>query len=435
MASSARIDGSVVLPGAGDIVTVFSRGWAVDHDFGADPDRVVGSGQPRRISSLGWPAPFDRDLDGVLAGQGAYADFVYVFAGGKYLRLRADTLTPDGEPRDIAGPWSLPASWTHIDAVFTGGGVKSGFAYFFRGNEYQRYDWLRDAVSYPAPRPIAPHWHVDDPLLAGDFDGAITGRGAWHTKVWLFKRVKATVDDHGALVPAGGHVVSAPRYLRYDFNSETVDFVESVPADAVTNWKGLLPLVDSGEAVDEAVAWLNASIAALDAGIPTPALTTAFGHHIMTTSPDAASLVTFVTRLTAARVILEAIPARFAWAVIDEFPAHTYPPPNTRTEVGDLFSTRNGPHARSASLIHEAVHATLFDTIGTSRVDVPEWSGATINGHDWSPAVDPTTHIQLPAYHTISTADALENPSSYAAFAVEIGTGADARYGAGRPQE
>jgi hypothetical protein len=75
-------------------------------------------------------------------------------------------------------------------------------------------------------------------------------------------------------------------------------------------------------------------------------------------------------------------------------------------------------------LIHEAVHFTF----GTN-VDVPEWSGQTVNGTFFS--APPGT----PVYSSISTADAMVNPSSYAAFAQEVHFGVDTRFGDARRHE
>jgi hypothetical protein len=65
MASSVRIDGS--LPDPGDNSSkglVLSGGWAVEYDWGLD--RATTRNQPKRLSTTGFPAPFDSDLEGVL---------------------------------------------------------------------------------------------------------------------------------------------------------------------------------------------------------------------------------------------------------------------------------------------------------------------------------------------------------------------------------
>lgn len=134
MASSARVDGS--LPNAGDSSTrglVFSGGWGVDYEFAGEPP--ARANQPKRLSAFGFPAPFDRDLEGALRGRGAFSTFLYLFKNGRYLRLVASTMTPDGPDAATAPAWGLPATWTSFDAVLPGRGTKINFCYFIRGAE------------------------------------------------------------------------------------------------------------------------------------------------------------------------------------------------------------------------------------------------------------------------------------------------------------
>ena len=107
---------------------------------------------------------------------------------------------------------------------------------------------------------------------------------------------------------------------------------------------------------------------------------------------------------------------------------------NLLTQIGDDFSVGTGPNGRAAILVHEAVH---FVFTGAVLVDVPEWSGETINGQAFgiSGPIDgvPVSGI---AYSALTIDQAIDNPSSYAAFVQEIAfNGTDARFGAGRPQE
>jgi hypothetical protein len=63
MASSVHIDGS--LPDPGDSSTkglVFAGGWGVEYDWALD--RATATNQPRRLSAIGFPAPFDSSLEG-----------------------------------------------------------------------------------------------------------------------------------------------------------------------------------------------------------------------------------------------------------------------------------------------------------------------------------------------------------------------------------
>ncbi|GAA3112402.1 hypothetical protein GCM10017687_26590 [Streptomyces echinatus] len=185
--------------------------WTADH--------VVTAGAPTPPL---FPAPFDRDLDGALLGQQAFTDFEYVFQGGNYQRIKLVGLQPDGDPASTADNWFLPSDWTTLDAVFPGGGVKSGFAYFFRGPDYMRFDWPANAASVGYPKPIGPNWHTSGDFTH-DLDGEITGLRAFGAKAYLFRTVTTMVNRDGRRTSSGGFVVNAPVYCRYDFNREVVD--------------------------------------------------------------------------------------------------------------------------------------------------------------------------------------------------------------------
>jgi hypothetical protein len=145
----------------------------------------------------------------------------------------------------------------------------------------------------------------------------------------------------------------------------------------------------------------------------------------MTTSPTPAQLSAISARMQAVRDRINAIPASFRYTPGLAVSAQTTP--GTLTEIGDTFSTFHGPNGRAAVQIHEAVHFTFT---GGVVVDVPEWSGATVNGVPIG--VDPASGV---AYNSISTAQAIANPSSYAAFAQEVTLHGDTRFGEARRQE
>jgi len=142
----------------------------------------------------------------------------------------------------------------------------------------------------------------------------------------------------------------------------------------------------------------------------------------MTSSPITSTVTTVHNRFTQLQTRLNAHPDKFQWTPGLGFAAQTTQ--GLLTEIGDNFSIHHGPNGRAAVLIHEAVHFTF----GTN-VDVPEWSGQTVNGTFF--AAPPGT----PVYSNISTADAIVNPSSYAAFAQEVHFGVDTRFGDARRHE
>ena len=109
MTSTAFIDGSLPDQAAGATRgIVFAGGWAVEYDWVAD--RTTATGQPRRLSALSFPAPFDTDIEGALRGRGDFGDFLYVFKNGQYMRLIQSTMAVDGGPTDTAGAWESGAA-------------------------------------------------------------------------------------------------------------------------------------------------------------------------------------------------------------------------------------------------------------------------------------------------------------------------------------
>ena len=422
MACNVRISGS--LPALGPsptITTIFQRGWAVDYDWVAD--RAVTLRQPNQLRSLNFPPGFDSDLEGALRGQRSFSEFSYFFRNGQYRRVQHATMTPDGASQPTAELWNLPATYTILDAVLPGGGRKSQFAYFFRGNEYVRYDWKTEKPSPGYPKTIGPNWHTAAPFDR-DIDGAVIGLAGFATKAYLFKTIDVTVEGDGNLVPAGtpgSSLVPVPAYVRYDFNTEKVDFTVTDPAALVRAWNGLFPLLDAGQALDIAGEWTRDAIRELT-GALSPDARKAFAHHFMSNSPSASTVTTVRNRFAQLETRLDAHPDKFQWTSGLDFAAQTRQ--GLLTEIGDDFSIRHGPNGRAAVLIHEAVHFTF----GTN-VDVPEWSGQTVNGTFFE------APSGTPVYSSISTADAIVNPSSYAAFAQEVHFGVDTRFGAARAHE
>lgn len=424
MASSVRIDGS--LPDPGDNSSrglILSGGWAVEYDWNLD--RVTSTGQPKRLSVFGFPAPFDSDLEGILRGRAAFSGFLYLFKNGRYLRLQVDTMTPDGPETATAPAWGLPADWTSFDAVFPGRGIKINFCYFFRGSTYIRFDWTTNSVSPGFPKFIGPEWHTPTPFTE-NIDGVIVGQSGFATKGYLIKSISQTLDNNGIILPegsVGSKVVMTPGYARYDFSAEANEGTVVGPANVVPPWSGLFPLLDTGHAVDTALFWCNAALMALNMPI-TPLLTNALMHHFMTGTPSPVQIAEITNRMMAVRNRIAQIPERFQWTPGFTGVAQTVP--GTLTEIGDNFSITHGPNGQAAVLIHEAVHFVFIS--GGIIIDVPEWSGANINGTNFGVAGGM-------AYSAMNIDQAIANPSSYAAFAQEIAFGIDQRFGGARPHE
>jgi len=424
MASTVRIDGS--LPDPGDSSTIglaFAGNWGVQYDWALD--RAAATNQPRRLSAIGFPPPFDSDLEGALRGRAAFASFLYLFKNGRYLRLNAATMIPDGPDAVTAGAWGLPADWTSFDAVLPGRGAKIEFCYFFRGRQYIRFDWAKNAPSSGYPKFIGPEWHMATPFER-DIDGVLAGQGgSFGTKGYLFKSLPQTVDQNGNVVPAstpGAIAVVTPGYARYDYTAEASDGTETAPLDVVPPWSGFLSLLDAGAAIDRALNWCDAALAAL-ATPANPAVAAALGHHFRSSSPDPARLTQIIDRMAKVRARIASLPDRFQWT--SGFGGVAQTTPNILTEIGDNFSILHGPNGRAAVMIHEAVHFIFVP--GDIVIDVPEFSGATVGGVTFGVSGGM-------AYDAMAVDQAIANPSSYAAFAQEIFFGSDERFGNARRQ-
>jgi hypothetical protein len=117
-----------------------------------------------------WPglsaAGFDRDIDAVINwGNGK----VYFFKGTQYLRYDiADDKADDGFPKPISGNWPGFAEAGFAAGIDTAINWGNGKAYFFRGDQYLRYDIAADKTDAEFPLPIAVGW----PTLASAGFGA-----------------------------------------------------------------------------------------------------------------------------------------------------------------------------------------------------------------------------------------------------------------------
>ena len=135
---------------------------------------------------------------------------VYYFKGNQYIRydIVADRVDA-GYPRPIAGAW--PGLWG--DSINAGVVWPNGKAYFFRGSQYMRYDIATDRVDPGYPRPIQNNWPGFPASFAAGVDAAVV----WNAdKAYFFK---------------------GNQYIRYDIPSDRVD--PGYPAPIQGNWPGL----------------------------------------------------------------------------------------------------------------------------------------------------------------------------------------------------
>jgi hypothetical protein len=135
---------------------------------------------------------------------------VYFFKGNQYMRydIAADQVDP-GYPKPIAGNW--PGLWkSNIGAAVV---WPNGKAYFFKGSQYMRYDIATDKVDVGYPKPIAGNW----PGFPATFTSGVSAAVVWNNgKAYFFK---------------------GSQYIRYDIAADQVD--PGYPKPISGNWPGL----------------------------------------------------------------------------------------------------------------------------------------------------------------------------------------------------
>jgi len=112
----------------------------------------------------------------------------YVFRGGEYYRydLAADRVAA-GYPKPIAGNWrgleTFAGGARDIDLAFEAG---NGKAYFFKGDQYLRFDLAGDAADPGYPKPIAGYWPGLEKFAGGarDLDAAMY---VMRSRLYFFK--------------------------------------------------------------------------------------------------------------------------------------------------------------------------------------------------------------------------------------------------------
>ena len=141
------------------------------------PGKRVDDGYPRPIAGNwpGFPAAWTSGLDAAINwGNGK----IYFFKGAQYLRYDiANDKVDDGYPRPLnAGTWPhWPATWNSgVNAAVNWG---NGKAYFFKGDQYLRYDIAADTVDHDYRRPIAGNWPGLIEALSRGVDAAIAAPG------------------------------------------------------------------------------------------------------------------------------------------------------------------------------------------------------------------------------------------------------------------
>lgn len=208
----------------------------------ADSDDGSGNPYPRPIQNI-WPGLFQENIDAAVfwpappPGGAEIKTVAYFFKGNQFMRYdvdadRADAA--DGAGRAYPQPISLkwPGIWTdRVDAVVVWPVPRSGrtVAYFFRDDQYIRFDVKRHRADPGYPKPIAGNW----PNFK--FPSGIDGAVAWPTKI----EGKSVV-----------YFFKGNQYMRYDVVADRADDQTGgglgYPALVAGNWAGLLLTTPGG---------------------------------------------------------------------------------------------------------------------------------------------------------------------------------------------
>ncbi|WP_461087511.1 hemopexin repeat-containing protein [Streptomyces deserti] len=111
-----------------------------------------------------WPgviSPFTEGIDAAIHGIGEDYGVCWLFRGGQYIRYNMNTSQAEGGPQSITGNWNdWPSEFADgVDLAFYGTGSESRKIYFFRGDQYIRFDLQGNRVD-KGPSPIVERWPV-----------------------------------------------------------------------------------------------------------------------------------------------------------------------------------------------------------------------------------------------------------------------------------
>jgi hypothetical protein len=418
--------------GSGDAF-FFLADQFVNYDW--NRDRVFDG--VRSVSEWSFPASFKPDklvgsLNAALKGRHSFTGKGYFFKNQFYTRSNLANFGMETADATSLSAWHFDAPFlSGVEAAFNGSFSRATKAYFFKGNQYIRYDWVSDKVDAGYPKPITSLNGIPADFASG-VDAAIDG-------------------DRGF---AGiGYLFRGKTYLRYNWNSNGGEpFGEGPARSTQDNWPGLVELLMAGKAKAEAMTWINKTLEHLNQYLTSLSNGTGFfdkllieaalsAHfHIGPSQPTAAKIPLVRQIITAYNSIIGTFnlsSSTFKFKTDAEAIAEGVPPAISAfaTFNGSLSFTRsfatNGPHTRAAIVIHESVHR--FDNLsGSASTHIPEWYVTDANAIALGLPVQPNNPNFATRYDLMSTANSLHNSSSYAAFAQHVFNRSDTRFGAGR---
>lgn len=202
----------------------------------ADSDDGSGNAYPRAIQST-WSGLFQENIDAAVfwpappPGGAENKAVAYFFKGNQFMRYdvaadHADAADGAGRPYPQAISLKWPGIWAdRVDAILVWPVPRNGrtVAYFFRDNQYIRFDVKNHRADPGYPKPIVGNW----PNFK--FPDGVDGAVSWPTKV------------HGKSVV---YFFKGDQYMRYDVDTDRADDQHEgglgYPAPVAGSWPGLL---------------------------------------------------------------------------------------------------------------------------------------------------------------------------------------------------
>lgn len=154
------MEGTAFAGGVRAVVGIGAARYAFNGtDYVRVHNQLMDAGYPLSIAAY-WPGFADAGFGDEL---GAAVDLgrgkLYFFRGDQYIRYDTTSNAVDpGYPRPIAGNWPGMAEAGFADGIDAAVRWPTGKAYFFRGEHYLRYDIAADRVDAGYPLPIAGNW-------------------------------------------------------------------------------------------------------------------------------------------------------------------------------------------------------------------------------------------------------------------------------------
>lgn len=143
---------------------------------------------PIKGNWTGLPQGFTGRIDAVLTGSvPPYEGNVWMFCGDQYLRYDPNSDQMTVSVRPIAGNWGLPDDFAGgFDTAIHGVGDYLGIAWFFKGGNYVRYNIHTDKTEF-GPVEIASKWGGWPESFADGVDFAFYGTGPHENHIYFFR--------------------------------------------------------------------------------------------------------------------------------------------------------------------------------------------------------------------------------------------------------